>query len=128
MQVDPNAAFLQWAKDNGKTYSSNLEESYRFLVWRNTLNDVISWNTDMAETGYFKGLTYFADQTQEEFESFLCSAAALNATASSPEFLKRATPLEDGPQDGNHTAPSSFDWRAAGVVGSVRNQQRCGGW
>jgi Papain family cysteine protease len=97
------------------------------------LENAVDWNADsQMDFGFHKGLTWFADYTQREYTSqVLCSFSASNQTVNSPEFAQNRIPLSPSGPSGvasqNSTSPpASVDWREAGVVGLVKNQQDCG--
>lgn len=103
---------------HGKTYSNQVEETTRFAIFQDNLEEVEAHNAryEQGLVTYKKTINQFSDMTEDEFKSFLTLHAkpTLNSEKVTP-YLRS-----------NVEIPESIDWRELGYVTDVKNQKTCG--
>jgi len=105
--------FLAFAAKYRKHYflsGDTQEYSSRFEIFKNNLHYISQYNAQ--NNGVTLAVNQFADLTREEFASKL----AASRRAGNAEFAPSSVV----------DPPPTFDWRAKGVVGPVRNEGECG--
>lgn len=107
---DAWTAWTAWKMQNGRSYGTNSEETYRFAIF--TQNYQLVQNFDGKSHTFTIGLNQFADLTFAEFEKI---------------YLGSRMPIAQ-----NHVkhsslsiTPDSVDWRGIAVT-DVKNQGHCG--
>lgn len=120
--------FASFMKTYSKEYSSESEHAIRFGHFRASLARAAASNAK-HNTDVF-GITPFSDMSEAEFaaryrtyrpvgemnEDFLAGRA----------LLTLGEDALDATEEKDDDIPDTFDWRDAGVVTNVNNQQECG--
>ncbi|XP_015783352.1 cathepsin L1 [Tetranychus urticae] len=102
----------------GKSYESNVEETYRRSVFAQKM-ELIKAHNERANNGEFtyrKGINKFSDLTTEEFKAKYLGFKA-TARRIAPFIYKVNKTVK---------APTLVDWRTKGIVSEVKEQQECG--
>jgi len=107
--------FNNWKALHGKEYKSIDEEEARFEVFMANHAKIEAHNAN-PEATYTQGHNEFSDMTVEEFKSQMTGFRATVGHKS----------LADSVHEETVAAPTSKDWRKAGVVTRVKNQGQCG--
>lgn len=102
-----------------KQYESQEEEAYRWSVWRDATETILSHNNDYeAGIHSFKlGENEFSDLTNDEFVSFFNGLNRQNK-AKNGEMFTSDVNVRD--------LPASVNWTAKGYTTPVKNQAMCG--
>jgi len=110
--------FENWKAEHGKSYESEEEHMKRLLNFEATVERVAELNEKLAAEGadMVHGLTRFADQTEEEFKSFLGVAPPVHAE--SLPVLEASVNVS--------ALSGSFNWADQGVLTPVKDQAQCG--
>jgi len=113
--LQPTASndFELWKQAHGKTYASEVEDSYRKGVYTMNAIKVQKHNADPSQT-YTMELNHFADLTSDEF-----TAKYLTLKAKQPESPRTM-------KDSGINGDVNIDWVTAGKVTPVKNQGQCG--
>jgi hypothetical protein len=114
LKTDDNPTFAQWAQDHGKTYNKG-ERLLRARVFENNLRIIREHNS--GSHSWRMGVTPFTDLTSEEFVQSMLSTELPPASTHDP---RRVRLLEEP------AANVTVDWRTAGAVTPVKNQEHCG--
>nr|AKA58504.1 dionain-1 precursor [Dionaea muscipula] len=106
----------QWMSQYGRVYKDDAEKEERFKIFKQNLKFIEASNK--LNKGYTLGLNAFSDLTNEEFR------ASHNGYK---RPLKEQASSNLRPSPFNFTdVPAAVDWRTAGAVTPVKNQQQCG--
>lgn len=108
----------QWMSEYGRIYKDETEKTERFMVFKNNLEFIESFNNGGSKP-YKLGLNAYADLTNEEFRAsrngYKLSLES-NQANHTPSFKYE-----------NITSISSWmDWRQKGAVTHVKDQGQCG--
>jgi len=110
-------SFADWAKANGKVYSSKEELVIRRSIYAANVAKVSAHNA--ANQGWTMAVNKFADLTGEEFKSTYASGYRAQEKVSKNVDLALL-------RSNASALPTSVDWEAAGAVTPVKNQGQCG--
>jgi len=106
----------QWMKQYGKTYKDAAEKQKRFLIFKDNVQFIESFNA-AGNKPYKLGINHLADQTNEEF------TASHNGYKGSHELrITTQTPFKYE----NVSIPTAVDWRQNGAVTPIKDQGQCG--
>ncbi|XP_053290825.1 procathepsin L [Pleuronectes platessa] len=116
--VDPE--FHAWKLKFERSYSSPSEEAEHMQIWLRNREAVLEHNAmaDQSNSSYRLGMTNFADMEPEEFTRNF-SSGSFNASRPRQHFVSKLLHAI-----GQHL-PQSMDWRAHGLVTSVKDQKKC---
>ncbi|KAI4876596.1 hypothetical protein NFI96_034275 [Prochilodus magdalenae] len=112
--------FHVWKLKFGKSYGSVEEESRRKMIWLDNLKLVLEHNllADQGIKSYRLGMNQFADMDNQEYQArFSGCMGPLNVT-------KTRSATVDLRQAEKTDLPTEVDWRRAGYVTPVKNQQK----
>jgi len=102
----------------GKTYSSRYEEAHRFGIFMHNMATANKMNSEQTTATF--GVTPFMDLTSEEFAAAYLMPKGHDFAKNHAEKDVETVVSNSGPP------PSTYDWRSAGAVTPVYNQQQCG--
>ena len=102
-----------------RTYNSPAEESFRFLLFQNTLARVVRKNAKLPISQPNYGLNNFADMDTEEWANMYL---ATNPTQLKKKMYKDIKVSE--PKKSMDELPAAWDWRNLNVVSEVKDQVR----
>jgi len=119
--LDSKSLFEDWATDNGRSYASLEEESYRFGLWASAMEKIIAMNDQ--DLTFKLRMNHFGDLTDDEFK--LSIHGHKGSCLQIPKLETLVAPTENVVDDG-FVAPASVDWEASGDVTPVKNQGQCG--
>jgi len=108
-------AFESFKADYGKVYSSEIEEMYRYAIFKQNLDFVNSW--DAEEKGFEVAMNSFGDLSLAEF------TAMYNGYRNDTHSLRKRNYYVP---DTNQVLADDVDWRKQGAVTPVKNQGQCG--
>lgn len=97
-----------------KTFDVNRDMD-RFTLFKNKVRDIIAHNSNPDRT-WERGINHMADMTEEEMNEVYSVMAEQKCSAT-------ASPVNEYPDT---WTPSSYDWRAKGVISPVKDQKKCG--
>lgn len=100
----------------GKFYKTTGEESARYLVWKQYLEDIQTHNKNPLNK-FKKGINHFHDLTHTEFRQQMGNCAKVPKGKSEGSTWLPPT---------NVKIPDSVDWRQEGYVTPIKNQGQCG--
>jgi len=116
--VEVHDSFNRWMQQHGKSYATSVEYEHRRGIWESSRAFVKKHNTEAAKGlhTFRTGLNRFSDMTNDEYRTMVLgfrskSNVSVEANAPTPPLLN---------------APDSVDWRQAGIVPDVKNQENCG--
>ncbi|XP_047158546.1 zingipain-2-like [Vigna umbellata] len=107
----------QWMKKYGKTYKNAAEKQKRFLIFKDNVQFIESFNA-AGNKPYKLGINHLADQTNEEFiasHTGYKGSHKLKETAQTSFKYENVTPI-----------PTAVDWRQNGAVTQFKDQGQCG--
>ena len=107
-----------WKDHYGKSYSSEVEELRRYLIWLNNQKYVDQHNSQNFT--YTLIMNEFGDLENSEFNA-IYNGDVYNGLSGTPD-LKEMNEHTVLPKD----VPSEVDWRRNGYVTPVKNQGACG--
>jgi len=107
---DYKQEFNAWVKKNGKTYGV-VDMQMRFQVWKKNQIYVDAWNQRSNQT--VLAMNAFGDLTKTEFAKYYLGFN-MNVTKATSIITAKTG------------APATQDWRKAGAVTPIKNQQQCG--
>jgi len=118
LHLPARMAFNRWKVQHNKTYSSETEESLRFQNFQISLQRAKRLMTGRAGGATF-GLTMFSDLSPAEFRAkyLMPRRAPMARRPAQSKFVTKT---------GKAAPPNVFDWRTAGKVTPVKNQEQCG--
>jgi len=108
-------AFESFKTEYGKTYQTEIEEVYRFAVFKQNLDFVNNW--DASIRGFSVKMNSFGDLTTAEFASMYNGLK--NATRSKEQKRWFVPPT-------GQVLADTVDWRQKGAVTPIKNQGQCG--
>jgi cathepsin L len=115
-EIDFRGEFTRFQSDFGKVYSTAAERSERFGIFSANLREFKRHNESGQK--WKKGVTKFADLTDEEFKSKYLGGYVRNP---SPTFApKKKTDFDPS------ALPTSIDYRKIGAVTPAKDQGSCG--
>jgi len=101
-------------------YSTISDHDERYGIFKKNMDFARQFNADNDGTYTFQlGITIFADQTRDEFESWLKKTNGVK-----PQKTNTARTLYDASTAPE--APATVDWVKAGAVTPIKNQGQCG--
>lgn len=104
--------FMRYITKYRKTFGTKAEYDFRFDVFKNNMAKI---RTQQAADGMSTvGPNQFTDWTQAEFKRLLGYKKSTTKKTRNHRFLETVN------------LPASVDWRTAGAVTPVKNQQQCG--
>ena len=112
LPFDDVRSIYEFLAPNLKDSASKEEFEFRAESFKATLAKVFEENSKNDNT-FTVGLNKFADWTPAEFKRVLSYKPIRGAKAAAPQFNLSAI-------------PESVDWRTAGKVNAVKDQQQCG--
>jgi cathepsin L len=101
--------FAKWMKDNNKVYTSPDELAYRYKIFKENMDKIITHNAQ--NTGSTMVMNRFGDMTNEEFKT---AVLCLNTRSRIYNSTAVADPAND------------IDWTTRGAVTGVKDQANCG--
>ncbi|XP_072401300.1 cathepsin L-like proteinase [Diabrotica undecimpunctata] len=111
--------YEQWIsfKDQYSRHYGHEENKLRFQIFQNSLREIEDHNAkyERGEVEWFKGITPFADRTEEEFHSLYHGQDSTKLLFKDSLGIYQADP--------NQKLPASVDWRKEGAVLPVRSQE-----
>jgi C1A family cysteine protease len=109
-------SFYEWADLTGRKYKDVAETMYRRSVFEDNLQTILKHNSE----GYSwqMGLNKFADLTADEFKARYTGGYRSQKPKKTGRLGKTRQVYKD--------LPAGIDWRTAGAVTPVKNQQQCG--
>lgn len=116
IQFSPLPTFSEWIYTHGRTYSSLEELMVRREIYEANLNKIETHNSEGHS--WTMGVNKFADLTADEFKARFTggySGTKKHSKKTHGNFKQQGKDL-----------PASVDWRTAGAVTPVKNQQQCG--
>lgn len=121
--------FKNFVNEHDKEYKSPEEFTARFEIFKENLQKLDIMNASLKrvsqerneEPTFGLGITKFFDLTTQEF-----SRKYLNLDIDNVKTKMAQSKMEKVQLSYNDAAPDSFDWRAQGKVGAVKNQGSCG--
>jgi len=116
-QSAASPSFADWARSNGKAYSSKEELVVRRSIYTANVAKAAAHNA--ANNGWTMSANKFADLTGEEFKSMYASGYRAQGKVTKNVDLSLLRKNVSAP-------PASVDWNAAGAVTPVKNQGQCG--
>lgn len=111
-------SFHEWTGLTGRTYKDAVEYAYRRDVYETNLRTILQHNSEGHS--WKMGVNKFADLTADEFK-----ARYTGGYMPSTHKKKKAGRLGKTRQV-YKDLPAGIDWRTAGAVTPVKNQQQCG--
>jgi len=116
-EVNYAMKWKSFKEENGKTYSSAIEEEQRYQIFKVNVDFIYSMNN--KGNAFELGVTPFADLTADEF-------GASHFGIAMPDAM-----WDSLPNLGNHTykgeeLAAAVDWTTKGAVTPVKNQGQCG--
>jgi cathepsin L len=108
-----NFLFKNYIRDYNKKYSHD-EYYYRYKIFSENYNYIVNKNENIS---YTLGLNNFTDISRSEFNKIYLSGLVYNNHYNSNYLYHN---------NSNTSISSSIDWRAAGIVTNVKNQEMCG--
>ena len=115
---DPN--WREFKVKFGKFYQNDIEETAKYLNWKNNLKEVVRHNS--KNKLYQLGMNQFSDMSHEEFKNIHGGCFKLPKLNSEWNVTKGSTFLPPSHVD----IPAAIDWRERGYVTPVKNQGQCG--
>jgi len=115
IQSSISPTFSEWSYTHGRTYNSLAELMFRRGIYEANLDKIETHNSE--DHSWKMGVNKFADLTADEFKARFTGGY----TGSKKVSKKTGHPKFRG-----QTPPASVDWRTAGAVTPVKNQQQCG--
>ncbi|XP_072400289.1 cathepsin L-like proteinase [Diabrotica undecimpunctata] len=102
--------------DEYSRHYEHAEDKLRFQIFQNNLREIENHNAryERGEVQWFKGVTPFADWTEEEFQNFLNEQVLTKLTFKDSLGIYQADPYKK--------LPISVDWRKKGAVLPVRSR------
>jgi len=110
-------SFADWARQNGKAYSSKEELVVRRSIYAANVAKVAAHNA--GNHGWTMAVNKFADLTGEEFKATFASGYMAKDKKTKNVELKLL-------RTNASALPASVDWNKAGAVTPVKNQGQCG--
>lgn len=104
--------FKKWMSEHSKSYSTDLEMSYRYSVFSQNYATIVERNA--LGRSFKLGLNKFADLTNEEF----ISRRIVNKPRQKNKVYRDI--------EIDHVLPDTIDWVEKGAVTPVKNQGQCG--
>jgi C1A family cysteine protease len=128
INIDENARehamFEQWMRDNNKVYLVAGEKEMRFHNFQLTLKRIQEESIIMPSATF--GLNKFSDMSVEEFQKTHKSAQKYPGQQLARSCLSNGVTLYESDVKIPDALPTSFDWRAKGMVTPVKDQGGCG--
>eukprot|EP01139_Manchomonas_bermudensis_P018983 Amastigsp_a676280_1700.p1 type:complete len:340 gc:universal Amastigsp_a676280_1700:1041-22(-) len=112
--------FSAWKVAHKKSYKSAVEESFRFLLFKNNVDIINKHNKEHAAGlhSWTMGTNQFSDLTQHEFvATYLGTKVPANHKAHGKVFDFHGDAA---------TLPTSVNWVTKGAVTPIKNQEQCG--
>jgi len=107
--------WLEFKQKHGKVYETQVEEEYRYNIFKANVAKISDLNQKYNPLTYF-GINLFADLTLDEFRMHFSSFVNITSERNGP-YAHRIKPK---------TIPPSIDWRTLGAVTPILNQGQCG--
>lgn len=108
-----------WMALFGRTYKDAAEKEKRFMIFKENVEFINSFNSAGKNRSYTLGVNQFADITPDELKAF---HSGYSMAASIPWSETASFKYENATE----VPSSSVDWREKGAVTEVKNQGSCG--
>lgn len=126
--------WISWKYKFNKHYNSAEEELYRYNLWNDRYDEIVTHNSNTSKT-FTMGLNKFSDLTVNEFMWRMGLGYYSNERSQFPtdicdqindDFCATSSMYEDLCNEEMNDLPLAVDWRSEGAVTGVKDQGACG--